>query len=196
MKSTLSELLSSQVRAEIFRILFDGTNREVHVRALERESSVSFGSIRQEMKKLTRLDLVNSRRDGNRLYYSANTEHPLYPEIIELVNKTVGYVTILKEALSDKTIKLAFVFGSAAEGSEKAQSDLDLVVVGEIGMRRLSTLLTGCEERIGRPINPHTFRVDEFRKRASKNDHFVSRLLSSPKVFVIGSEDELTRICI
>ncbi len=192
--SALSELLSSQVRADIFRILFDGTRRETHVRALERESSVSFGSIRQELKKLSRLDLVKSRRDGNRLYYRANTAHPLYPEITGLVTKTVGYIAILKEALSDKTITVAFVFGSVAEGVEKSESDLDLVVIGDIGLRRLSTLLSGCEERIGRAINPHTYQANEFAKQAAKRGHFVSQLLTSSKVFIIGSEDEFARI--
>lgn len=166
----------------------------MHVRALERDSSVSFGSIRQELKKLSRLDLVKSRRDGNRLYYSANTEHPLYPEIIGLVTKTVGYIGILKEALLDKAVIAAFVFGSVAEGGEKSGSDLALAVIGNIGMRRLSTLLSGCEERIGRAINPHTYRADEFAKRVTKRDHFVTQLLASSKVFIIGSENEFARI--
>ncbi len=167
----------------------------MHVRAMERNSSVSFASLRQELKKLSDLDLVTSRRDGNRLYYSANIDHPLHLEIVGIVVKTVGYIAILKEALADKRIKIAFLFGSMAEGKEKPESDLDLIVIGDIGMRRLSTLLSGCEERIGRTINPHTYRVNEFAKRVAEDDHFVNQLLSSAKVFIIGTENELKRIC-
>jgi DNA-binding transcriptional ArsR family regulator len=187
----LSELLSSRVRAEILRLLFDGRDREFHVRAIERGCGASFGSTRQELKKLSRLDLVKSRRDGNRLYFRANREHPIYPEIVGLVTKTVGTIAVLREALTDKTIKIAFMFGSAADGSEKAGSDLDLVVIGDIGMRRLSALLSGYEERIGRDINPHVYHADEFARRVKKREHFVARLLSSPKVFIVGTEDEL-----
>jgi DNA-binding transcriptional ArsR family regulator len=75
----LSEILSSRVRADIFQLLFDHRCRELHVRAIERESCVTFNSIRQDLKMLSRLDLITSRRDGNRLYYKANTGHSLHP---------------------------------------------------------------------------------------------------------------------
>ena len=187
----LAELLSSRARADIFRLLFPGTGEELHVREIERRSGLNDSTLRQELRKLTRLDLVRSRRDGNRVYYRAKTENPLYPEIRNLVIKTSGLADVLRSALMDKRIRVAFVFGSIARSEEKAGSDVDLMVIGQIGLRDLSRLLSGMEEKIGREVNPHVFREEEFRKRIRVKEHFVSRVMEVPKIFIIGSEREL-----
>jgi len=187
----LAELLSSRARAGIFRLLFSGTGEELHVREIERRSGLNDSTLRQELRKLVRLDLVQSRRDSNRVYYRAKTESPLYPEIRNLVLKTSGLSDVLKSALTDKRIRVAFVFGSIASGEEKAGSDVDLMVIGQLGLRDLSRLLSGIEEKIGREVNPHVLREEEFRKRIRAKEHFVSSVMETPKIFIIGSEREL-----
>ena len=97
----LAELLSSRARAEIFRLLFSGTGEELHVRKIERRSGLNDSTLRQELRKLVRLDLVQSRRDSNRVYYRAKTESPLYPEIRNLVLKTSGLADVLRSALAE-----------------------------------------------------------------------------------------------
>ena len=89
----LSRILTSRVRAEIFRLLFGPVQRELHIREIQRRSGLAVGTVRQDLRKLEEIDLVCSRRDGNRLYYCANAEHPLYPELHGLVNKTSGWST-------------------------------------------------------------------------------------------------------
>jgi len=187
----LAELLSSRARAEIFRLLFSGTGEELHVREIERRSGLNDSTLRQELRKLVRLELVQSRRDSNRVYYRAKTESPLYPEIRNLVLKTSGLSDALKSALMDKRIRVAFVFGSIARGEEKAGSDVDLMVIGQLGLRDLSRLLSGIEEKIGREVNPHVLREEEFRKRIRAKEHFVSSVMETPKIFIIGSQREL-----
>jgi predicted nucleotidyltransferase len=187
----LAELLSSRARAEIFRLLFSGTGEELHVREIERRSGLNDSTLRQELRKLVRLDLVQSRRDSNRVYYRAKTESPLYPEIRNLVLKTSGLSDVLKSALTDKRIRVAFVFGSIARGEEKAGSDVDLMVIGQLGLRDLSRLLSGIEEKIGREVNPHVLREEEFQKRIRAKEHFVSSVMEAPKLFIIGSQREL-----
>jgi predicted nucleotidyltransferase len=187
----LAELLSSRARAEIFRLLLSGTGEELHVREIERRSGLNDSTIRQELRKLVRLDLVQSRRDSNRVYYRAKTENPLYPEIRNLVLKTSGLADALKSVLADKRIRVAFVFGSIARGEEGAGSDVDLMVIGQLGFRDLSRLLSGIEEKIGREVNPHVLREEEFRKRVRAKEHFVSRAMESPKIFIIGSPHDL-----
>ena len=187
----LAELLSSRTRAEIFRLLLSGTGEELHVREIERRSGLNDSTLRQELRKLVRLDLVQSRRDSNRVYYRAKTESPLYPEIRNLVLKTSGLSDVLKSALTDKRIRVAFVFGSIARGEEKAGSDVDLMVIGQLGLRDLSRLLSGIEEKIGREVNPHVLREEEFRKRIRAKEHFVSSVMETLKIFIIGSQREL-----
>jgi predicted nucleotidyltransferase len=187
----LAELLSSRARAEIFRLLFNGMGEEIHVREIERRSGLNDSTLRQELRKLVRLKLVQSRRDSNRVYYRAKTENPLYSEIRNLVLKTSGLSDVLKSALTDKRIRVAFVFGSFARGEEKAGSDVDLMVIGQLGLRDLSRLLSGIEEKIGPEVNPHVLREEEFGKRIRAKEHFVSNVLESPKIFIIGSQREL-----
>jgi len=187
----LAELLSSRARAEIFRLLLSGSGEELHVREIERRSGLNDSTLRQELRKLVRLDLVQSRRDSNRVYYRAKTENPLYPEIRNLVLKTSGLADALKSALVDKRIHVAFVFGSIARGEEKAGSDVDLMVIGQLGFRDLSRLLSGIEEKIGREVNPHVLNEKELRKRVRAKEHFVSRVMESTKIFIIGSPHEL-----
>jgi predicted nucleotidyltransferase len=187
----LAELLSSRARAEIFRLLLSGTGEELHVREIERRSGLNDSTIRQELTKLVRLDLVQSRRDSNRVYYRAKTENPLYPEIRNLVLKTSGLADVLKSALVDKRIRVAFVFGSIARGDETATSDIDLMVIGQLGLRDLSRLLSGIQEKIGREVNPYVLKEEELRKRVRAKEHFVSSVLESPKIFIIGSHHEL-----
>jgi len=187
----LAELLSSRARAEIFRLLFSGTGEELHVREIERRSGLNDSTLRQELRKLVRLDLVQSRRDSNRVYYRAKTESPLYPEIRNLVLKTAGLSDVLKSALKDRRIRVAFVFGSIVRGEETAGSDVDLMVIGQLGLRDLSRLLSGIEEKIGREVNPHVFHEAEFRKRVRAKEYFVSSVMETPKIFIIGSHHEL-----
>lgn len=191
----LSELLSSRGRAEIFRLLFGPANGELHVRELERQTGLSDATVRQELKKLSRLGVVKMRRDGNRAYYRANDAHPLYPDIRNLVLKTSGLTDVLREVLDGVgDVELAFVFGSIAGNTASAHSDIDLMVIGTIGLRQLSKRLSGLEAKLGREVNPHVLTPEEFARRAGEGDHFITAVLKGPQLFVVGGEDELRRL--
>jgi uncharacterized protein len=155
----VAELLSSKVRAEIFRNLFGiAPDKTLYMREIERRTGFAIGTVQTELKKLLRLDIVSRVKDGTRVYYRANTAHPLYPSIRELVLKTSGMADVIKDAIeNEKGIKIAFVFGSLARQEEKAHSDVDLMVVGDIGLRKLTGLLIDVAGKVGREINPHIF---------------------------------------
>jgi len=188
----LAEILSSKIRADIFRLLFGTITEELHMREIERRSGYAIGTIQTELKKLLRLDLVKKRKDGNRLYYRANREHPLYPDIRSLVLKTIGLVDILKDALrEDSDINIAFVFGSIASHEETAGSDVDLMVIGTLGLRKLTGMLSRVSGQIGREINPHVLSVDEFIKRKAEREHFITQVLEAPKIFILGHANDL-----
>ena len=116
---------------------------------------------------------------------------PFTQNIRNLVLKTDGIVELLREVLVSSDIKLAFVFGSLAAGSEKPESDLDIMVVGKVSLRQLGKLLSGISTRVAREINPHVFSAEEFSQRIKTRDHFISTVMAGPKMFVIGNEDEL-----
>lgn len=187
----LEKLFLSKARGAVLRCLFGLRDEERHVRAIERESGLTVNAVREELSKLGALDLLVARRDGNRLYYSANAAHPLYTELRAIVLKTDGLRDVLVEALVSPAIKVAFVYGSLARGEARAASDLDLLVIGSVGLREVARLLMGTVEKIGREVNPVVFRPEEFRKRVASQDAFVKDIISKPKLFVIGGPREL-----
>ena len=189
--SVLAEILSSKVRAELFRILWASTPIECHLRDLERKAGMAVGSIQQEVKKLLGLGLLEKRVDGNRAYFRANTAHPLYRDIQQLMLKTVGIVDVFKEALVSEKIRLAFVFGSIAEGNAKAHSDIDLFIIGDIGLRELSKLLKSPAHTLGREVNPHILTLPEWKRRLAQKEHFVNTVAQGKKMMVIGDWHEL-----
>jgi DNA-binding transcriptional ArsR family regulator len=190
----LANLLSSKTRAEFLRILFGINRKELHLREIQRQTELAISTVKQEASKLEELGLVIQRKNGNRTYFSANKEHPLYNEIHNIVLKTIGLSDFLKQSLTTDKIKFAFVFGSIASGLEKPESDVDLFVLGDIGLRELSKLLKEPTEKIGREINPHIMTIDEFMKRKRQNEHFVTSVLKSPKIMIKGSDDELEKL--
>ncbi|MCK4505287.1 MAG: nucleotidyltransferase domain-containing protein [Candidatus Aegiribacteria sp.] len=190
----LTKILSSRTRAEIFTILFGLNPHELHIREIARRSELSEATIRQELNKLAGLDLVTSRRESNRVYYCANRDNPLYKEIHSIVLKTTGLVDVLRVALEDSQIEVAFVFGSFATGEESANSDIDLMIIGDIGLRAVSRLLSGVSERIEREINPHIMTREEYLIRRVSGDHFVTNVLKGPKLFVKEDQNEFEEL--
>jgi DNA-binding transcriptional ArsR family regulator len=189
--NTLAEILSSRVKAEIFCLLFGHAERELHLRELERRSGSSVSAVRQELKRLVRLGLVEARKDGNRTYYRASRIHPLFADLRNLVLKTSGLVEVLRDALKALKIRAAFVFGSLASGAERAHSDVDLLVIGDAGFREVCDALADVTQTLGRDVNTVAFSPDEFVRRKKDDDHFLTTVLSAPKLFVIGDDNEL-----
>jgi DNA-binding transcriptional ArsR family regulator len=193
--NSLAQILSSNVKAEIFRLLFGLEGKPLHVRELERRSGLAVGTVRQELHRLSKVGLIESRTDGNRRYYTAREDHPLYPEIRGLVLKTNGLADVLRRALEkEKRIKVAFIFGSLAQAREQAHSDVDLLVVGDLGLRDVTNLLDGAAEKVGREINPKVFTPQEFRRRKQAENPFLLRVLAEPRIFVIGDDHELGKL--
>lgn len=192
--SFLAELFKSKTRAELFRIFFGADSDEFHLREVERQSGLTIGSVRKEAEKLVELAILNRRIDGNRTYFRANQGHPLFSLFRELVLRTVGAVGLLKQAFESEIVDFLFIFGSIATGKEKPGSDIDLFVIGEVGLRAVSKLLKEPCEKIGREINPHVMCRAEFVKRRNEKDHFVTRVLESPIVMIIGNENELKKL--
>jgi DNA-binding transcriptional ArsR family regulator len=188
----LTRLLSSRVKAEVFRLLFGPDALELHVREIARRAGLNEATVRQELSALAGLHLVALRRDGNRAYYRAETGNPLCSDIRNIVLKTSGLIDILRVALVEKPgIRLAFVFGSLASGGEKPATGIDLMIIGSVSLRQLSRWLSGVATQVGRDVNPHVFTPREFSRRRQADDRFVTSVLSAPRLFVIGTEMSL-----
>jgi len=194
MTMSLLDIVSSKRKAEVFRLLFGVNGRNYHLRELARQSGLAVRTVQQELAKLAKAGLIIAHRDGNRIYYEANRDNPVYADLRNIVVKTNGLAGVLKQTLETPGIELAFIFGSLAAGKGGAASDVDLMIIGTLGLRRVAHLLSGFSEKLGREINPHIFTKEEFVRRKRAADHFLSSVLASPRIFAIGSEDELTKL--
>ena len=190
----LRDIVSSRSKAEILRLLFGLDRRDYHLRELSRRSGLALRTVQQELARLAKAGLVTARRDGNRVYYQANQQNPVYGDLRSIVLKTAGLVGVLQGALQIPGIEFAFVFGSVASGKAHADSDVDLMIIGTLGLRRVAQVLSGLAERVGRELNPHVMKSEEFVRRKHTADHFISSVLDSPRLFVIGSEAELAKL--
>jgi predicted nucleotidyltransferase len=185
-------VLFPQARAELVRLLFADPAKEFHLRELARLSKLSVGTLQAEVRRLSGTDLLTPRRDGNRLYYRANTAHPVYPELHGLALKTTGLREQLAEALAGVDgIELAFVFGSLASGTAGAGSDVDLLVVGGAGLRALAPRLRPVMAALGREVNPHILARETFIAKARSGDAFIANVLAEPKIWIVGGANEL-----
>ena len=136
------------------------------------------------------------RKDGNRVYFQADPACPFLGDLQALVAKTVGLVDVVREAISplQGRIRVAFVYGSVATSSERSSSDVDLVIVGEVGLADVSPLLDVAEERLGRPVNANVYSCQEFAKKLDEKSHFLGAILKRSKLFVVGDPHDLERI--
>jgi len=192
--SLLADFVRSPVRAELLRVFFGLRRGELYRAELIKLMPFAKESVETQLNALKDMKLIVSERDGNRVYYSANNLHPLYPDLRNIVLKTVGLRDVLASALADKDIEFAFVFGSLASMTENPESDVDLMVIGMLGRRELTVLLHGVADQLGREINSHIYNHDEISRRLASRDQFLNDVLSKPKLFVRGNEHEFTEL--
>ena len=191
----LSSLIFSEYRKRILGLLLLNPNAGYHVRELARLTNTPPGTIHKELVKLTAGGILQSKKVGNQVHYSANIQSPIFEELASILRKTSGLVDVIAEALSSvkNQIVFALVFGSVARGEQQTTSDIDVMVIGEIGFGDVVSLLHESQTTLNREINPVVYSIEDFNNRLVKNDSFIKEILSKPKLFIIGSENELRK---
>lgn len=182
-----SLLLGPDARRAILARTFIDPSREVHLRGLVRLTGFAPRTVQQEVERLVQADLLSERRDGNRRYLHANDRHPLFRPVREIVLKTVGLADVLRDALGADHIEFAFVFGSIAADVPTAGSDVDLLIVGTVGLREVVRRLHSVHDQLGREVNPIVWTRTEFDRRRAESESFLTRVLDGPRIDVIGS---------
>lgn len=153
-------------------------------------------SLQRPLAGLVQAGILCRRKDGNRVYYRADPQCPFLGELQGILAKTVGLVDVLRETLAplQERIAVAFVYGSVAASRERADSDVDLMVIGDLGLADLTPTLDEAERRLARPVNAHVIGPREFAERVAVGDHFLCAVLDKERLFVVGNTDELDRI--
>lgn len=188
--------LFGKTRQAVLALLYGHTDTSFYTKQILDAVGAGHGTVQRELKNLTDWGIIIRETRGRQVYYRANDKCPIYNELKNIVRKTFGMADILRQALmaGKGKVRLAFIFGSVARGSDDRKSDIDIVVVGKISFDRIVYLLSTAEEKLGREINPVVYTVAEFRDKAKRDHHFIKTVLDGGKIFLVGDENELRRL--
>jgi predicted nucleotidyltransferase len=191
--TSLGTLLFGGTRGQILALLFLQPEQSFYLREISRITGISPGTLHRELGALEEVGLVSKASVGNQVRFQAERRSPVFPELATLLKKTFGLVDVLREALEAfaSSIEVAAVFGSVARGEERRDSDVDLLVIGDIDFTKLVLTLQAPQQRLGREINPVVHSRAGFDKLVDSKDRFVHRILKEPLLFVMGNADDL-----
>jgi predicted nucleotidyltransferase len=194
--SLLRALFTSQARVAILKLLFLNAGNRYYLREIATLSRQPVQAVQRELERLERAGLIQSVVEGNRKYFHANRQSPVFTELRTLLVKTAGLGALLEEHVRrvPGEIFLAFLFGSYARGEDTSDSDIDLLVIGKVSARQLTQALRPAREQVAREINPVVITESEFSSRFARGDHFLNTVLREPKIFLVGGQDDLDRL--
>src|SRR5437016_8773401 len=193
--SSVGQLLFGDTRRAILALLYGHAEEQFYLRDLVRRTETALGAAQRELKSLTDVGLISRVRRGNQVYYQANSANPIFPELKIILPKTAGLRDVVQQALQPviDRVRVAFIYGSVAQGTETATSDIDVMIIGDVGFSEVTSHLSAVESKLGREVNPTVYPPSEYAAKLKKRNHFLRSVLKQKKVFVVGDEHEVRR---
>lgn len=193
---TCGTALFGQTRRALLALFYGHADQAYYLREIARAAGLGLGAVQRELQRLTAAGIITRNVRGRQVYYQANRESPIFPELKSLVIKTVGVGDVLRSALAPLAgkIRVAFLYGSLAQGDERAGSDVDLLLVGQASFGEVVNALSAAQETLAREVNPTVYDPTEFRRKLAARHHFLTSVMRSQKTFLIGDERELGRL--
>ena len=162
MDNLLSSLISSKTRVKLLMRFFLNPDTRSYLRELAKEFNVSTNSVRGELNQLTKTKLLKSYKNGRQIFYTANTDHALFPELKSMVNKVMGIEQVMNSIITRLgNLEKAFLIDDYAEG--KDTGIIDLLLVGDIDQYHLNDLSRKTERYIGRKIRSLVLTPEEYQ---------------------------------
>lgn len=186
--SQLGDVLFTETQRKLLSLLYGRPDRSYYLKELLRLTGMGVATIKRELDRMRAAGILSMNRIGNQHHYQADPQCPIHGELLTIVRKTLGFTEAIREALAPLTDKIAwaFVFGSAAGGTESAGSDIDLMIIGEAEYAAVANALYPVQEALGREINPKIYRRDEWRGLLNSKDAFAAGVMARPRLDVIG----------
>jgi predicted nucleotidyltransferase len=181
------ECLFGKTRRSILALLYGHPDRSFHLRNVLRLARVSPGAGQRELARLSGAGIITRAAVDNQVRFQANLRCPVFAELKSLVAKTAGVAEALRAALEPfaGSIEKALVYGFTARGRVGRESDVELLIVGEVSYADIAGLLSGAGEALGREINATVLSGAEFRGRLADGDEFVRGIVEGPLIPVI-----------
>jgi len=192
-QETLSSALFGITRRRVIGLLLTHPDEAFYVRQIARAVRSGLGAVDREVRRLAQAGILRRTVRGRQVFYQADAECPIFPELKSLVVKTVGVGDVLRSALlpiGDR-IRAAFVFGSFARGEMRRTSDVDVLVIGDVSFADVVSALGRAQELLSREVNPTVYGPDEFLAKWKAGHSFLRSVMRSPRIPLIGGDDEL-----
>lgn len=193
-RASLADALFTPVQQRVLGLLFGQPDRRYQSAEIIRLARGGVGAVHRQLSRLASSGLVTVTQVGNQKHYQARQDSPVFEDLHGLVVKTVGVVEPLRKALGRlaKNIRAAFVYGSVAKGSDKATSDIDVLVISDtVTYPDVYEAFQEAEAALGRTINPTVMTPAQWRAKRSRSESFAARVAAQRRLFVIGSDDDL-----
>lgn len=188
----LEELFVSRVRVKILQLFLSAPQDALfHVREIVRRVTEEINAVRRELARMEKYGMVSSEWRANRRLYRFRKDYSFYRELLALVAKTTGLGgKLIKSKQSLGKVKFAFVSTKFLKSQQKDAEDVDLLVVGNIVLPELQSIISDEQAKRESEINYSFMDEPEFKFRVRRRDPFILRVLTQPKVMLIGDEDE------
>ena len=192
-QADLGTLFFGTYRRQVLSLLLLHPDEAFHLREIARVTGTQPGTLRRELEQLAQGGVVQREKVGNLVRFQADPSCPIFEELRGILKKTAGIADVLREALAPlaNRITAAFVYGSLARGTERRASDIDLMIVGTVTLEDVVGALDRCQDELRREINPKVYAPEEFRKKIREKNGFLSRVMTGPRLMVLGTADEL-----
>lgn len=191
----IASTLFGLTRRQVLSLLFGQPDQTFYAREVARRTGGAVGAVQRELQILVSAGILRRAESGRQVYYQADSQSPIFQELRSIVAKTDVVPTLAAAlAILGPRAELAFVFGSTASGRATNESDIDLFVVGDATLGDAVDALAAAQTALGREINPVVQTRAEFARRVAGGDHFLTRVLEGPRLFVIGDADVLDRL--
>ncbi len=188
----LADALFTTTQQKVLGLLYTRPEKSFYTKEIIRSTGMGVATIKRELDRMLAAGIISMTKVGNQHHYIANTECPIYAELLGMVKKTFGIVDVIKSALLPFAdhISWAFIFGSVASGKETSRSDIDLMIIGDVGFTEIASDLYDVQEMLGREINPKIFSKEEWMQMKNRKDAFIKEILAKPRMDVIGDASE------
>lgn len=186
--TTLAEALFTSTQQRLLGLLYVKPERSFYLKELLRLTGMGVATIKRELDRMVDAGILTRTRIGNQHHYQANPACPIHAELAAIARKTMGLADTLRKSLDPLADRItwAFIFGSMASGNENPGSDVDLMVVGDMDLAKLSRAVYPAQEVIGREVNPKLYRPTEWQALVRSDDGFAREILDKPRIDLIG----------
>jgi len=186
-------LFTSKTRVKMLELFLFYSEKNFYLREIARLIKGNTNAVRVELKKLTDLNILTRQERGKIILYEINKSSPFYEPLKILFMRTESLGRHLKEALKNKKVKYALIYGSFAAGKETEKSDIDLLIIGTVKQTDIVDVISGFERKTLREINYVIWTEKEFEKRTKEKHHLLIDIVGKPVIMIIGDEDEFRR---